>query len=756
MMPDGYDDDMEGRRTGTLQYSPREIGAANPRAVDYWRLPLEAVEEPQDSAINLRRYWGILLRHKFVIAGITAAALVVGIAITLLTTPIYQARATVQIDREAARVVSGQDVQPQEQLVSGEEFFQTQYGLIRSRSLAERVAEALGLARTDQFLKAMGVKTIAKDPAKRRDQVVNVLQSHLGVEPVRGSRLAVISFESPVPNISAQIANAFAENYIASNLDRRFESSSYARSFLEDRLQQVKAKLEDSERQLVAYASAQQIINLDDGDKSDPGRSQSLAAADLTALNASLAAAQANRIAAEQKWRQAEATQDYGTPEVLTSPTIQQLSQTRAKLAADYQEKLKIYKPDYPAMAQLKAQIDETDRQLRQETNNIRTSVAQNSRTTAEAAYKVALNEERSLAGRVEQLKHAVLDLRGRSIRYNILQREVDTNRSLYDGLLQRYKEVGVAGGIATNNLSIVDRAQPPTGPSKPRPVFNAAVSVVLGLGMGVLTAFFLEALDQGVRNPADVESKLGLPLLGTVPKLDKGVTPAEAFADVRSKLSEAYFSLTTALQFSTRNGVPRSLLVTSSRPGEGKSTTAYAIAQNFARAGMQTLLIDADMRNPSLHKTLTLDNSVGLSNCLVANRSLLDVAQRVETPNLAVVTSGPLPPSPAELLAAGRLRALLNEAENRFSLIVIDGPPVMGLADAPMIASLMQGTVLVLEAGVIGRNQARAAVRRIEMARGKLLGVVLTKLSARQAGYGYGYAYDYSYGPKLTQAKEA
>ena len=755
-MPDDLNA-REDRPERQLGHAGRDLAVAGGRDVASWYVPLEPVVDRELIAVDLQAYWKIIFKHKLVIGGALALTLAIGVVVTLLMTPIYASTATLQIDREAAKVVSGQDVEPQEQLIQGEEFFQTQYGLLRSRSLAERVMETLGLDRDDSFLRNMGVKDQSKNVAGRRNAVVSVLQDNLDVDPVRGSRLVKVSFNSPSPNLSAMVANSFAENFIGANLDRRFESSSYARDFLEKRIAQVKGKLEDSERQLVAYATAQQIINVNDGDKADPSASKSLAASDLQALNSSLASAKANRISAEEKWRQARSEQDYGTSEVLSSPTIQQLEQTRAKLSTDYQQKLSTYKPDFPEMVQLKAQLDETNRQLKSETQNIRSSVAQNTRTNAQAQYTIAMNEERALSDKVNQLKSAVLDLRDRSIQYNILQREVDTNRTLYDGLLQRYKEVGVAGGVTTNNISIVDRAEAPRQPSKPRPALNLAIAAVLGLGLGGLIAFLLEALDQLVRSPTDVEQKLGLPVLGTIPKLDKGVTPGEALADIRSPFSEAYFSLRTALQFSTRDGTPRSLLITSSRPGEGKSTSALAIAQNFARVGLRTILVDADLRNPSQHRNIGIDNKAGLTNLLTGAATLQEVSHPSDIPNFVVVTSGPLPPSPAELLASGRMRSFLEEAAREFDVLVIDGPPVMGLADAPMISGMVAGTLLVLESGVVAAGPAKATLRRLQMARARVIGAVLTKFNVKKANYGYGtsYEYQYAYGHRPTQLQK-
>lgn len=707
-------------------------------------------EDGGEFSLNLAEYWRLLMKHRILIAVIFVTALALGAVATLLMTPIYTAQTMVQIDRETAKVVEGADVEPRESMVAGEEFFQTQYGLLRSRSLAVRVIDALGLAKTDRFIERMGA-TPGEDVdtvAERRDQALKLVQANLSVNPVRGSRLVNVAFDSPDPALAAQVSNAFAENFIQANLDRRFESSSYARDFLERRLAQVKTKLEESERQLVAYAQAEGIINVTEaGPTGMPA--QSLASNNLVALNASLAQAKAARVAAEERWRQSSGASAMSLPEVLQNPTIQQLSQQRAALTAQYQQKLQQFRPEFPEMRQLKAQIDELEAQINAVAGNIRNSIR--------AQYTIAANEERSLQAQVNGLKGDVLDLRDRSVRYNILQREVDTSRTLYDGLLQRYKEISVAGGVTSNNVSIVDRAVPPEEPSKPNVLINMVLAAALGLGLGILAAFAAEALDESLTTPEDVEGKLSVPVLGAIPELARGMEPMQALGDIRSSFSEAYYSLRTALQFSTPDGVPRSMVITSARPSEGKSTTALAVAQNLARIGAKVLLVDADLRNPSMHRLFGADNSRGLSNILSGAASLTECAQVGEDKNLWVVPCGPLPPNPADLLGGARVQAFLKEAHAAFDVIIIDAPPVLGLADAPLIASQVDGTVFVVESRGTRRGQARGAIRRLAMSNAHLLGVVLTKLNVKTVGYGgYDYAYDYQYGMDKRRAKPA
>ncbi len=736
--PDGWPEPGLSSRADARQGSE----ARNP----YGSAPGDQVDNP---TFDLALYWSLLLKHRLLAIGSVMAALAIGLAATLLMTPRYTATATLQIDREAARVLNSEDEAPRESLIQGEEFFQTQYGLLRSRSLAERVIESLGLARSDASLAELGVdpasipgETPAEKAAGRRDAALEAVRDNLGISPVRGSRLVSVSYSSPSPIVSARVANAFSENFIQSNLDRKFESSAYARDFLEERLAQTKARLEDAERQLVAYAANQQIVTIDGGVDQEGNRTQgeSLPSRNLAALNASLASATAARVAAQERWEQARNANLMSLPEVLENPAVQRLSEERAKLSSEYEQKSSTYQADYPEMVRLRAQIDEIDSQIQSIGSNIRSSI--------QNRYVVAANQEQAFQARVRSLTGDVLELRDRSIQYNILQRELDTTRTLYEGLLQRYKEVGVAGGLATNNISIVDQADVPEDPSSPNLLKNLAIALLLGLGAAVVAMLIIEALDESLTTPDDVEQKLGMSVLGVIPLLDKGQTTAAAVTDVRSAFSEAYYSLRTALQFSTTNGTPAALLVTSARPAEGKSTTSYAVALNLARVGKRVLLVDGDLRNPSMHRSVGLENTTGMSNILAGGSDLRTAAQATKQENLYFIPSGPLPPNPAELWATEALQRFLAEARESFDHVIIDGPPVLGLADAPLLASAVAGTLFVLESRGTRRGQARGALRRLRLGRARLLGVVLTKFNAKKTSYGgYDYAYDYEYG---------
>ncbi len=732
----------EGRGSGEMMQAGPSL---RDQGSDAFGEPVEREVE-----LDLAKYWAMLMKHRLFIAGSVLAAVVIGLVITLLTPPTYTAAATVQIDREATRVLDSEETSAAD-LRFSTEFFQTQYGLIRSRSLAERVIDSLGLASSDVFIEQMGAEfearegeTAAQQMARRREMVIDLIADGLNVSSQRDSRLVEITFSSPSAAVSARMANAIAENYIQSNLDRKFDASLYVREFLEERIAETKARLEATERQLVQYANDQQIIRLEDSANAGTGAQRSLAANSLTTINEALSQARVDRISAEERWRQARGASLMSIPEVISSPAIQAMVAQRVAVEADYQQKSSVLQADYPEMVELQNRIDELNSQIR--------SLAVSIRDGIRAQYDIALNQERALQSRVNGLSTDVLDLSDRSVEYNILLRELDTSRQLYDGLLQRYKEVGVTGGVTANNVSLIDRAIAPKTPSSPKLPLNLALAFVLGLGLGVVAAFLIEALDDSVTTPADIEEKLALPGLGVIPLLGKGEDALTALRDVRSPFSESYYSLRTALQFTTSHGAPKSLLLTSARPGEGKSTTAFATALNLSRTGKRVLLVDGDLRNPSMHRVLEMDNSQGMSNFLSGSAELHGVVRKTPFATLDFIPCGPLPPNPAELWSGDRLRALLDQALAVYDHVVIDGPPVLGFADAPLLSSSVEGTLFVLESRATGRRQALGALRRLGLGRGHVLGAVLTKFQASKTrNDGYDYSYDYDYGAKSS-----
>jgi capsular exopolysaccharide synthesis family protein len=699
------------------------------------------------------RYLRVAKRRKFLILGAIAAFLIAGVVITLLMTPQFTAAATLEIQRENNRIVQVRGVEPESSSMDLE-FYQTQYGLLQAQSLAERVATRLRLYNDPAFFDSFGAaeiasqlrqsRTSADNAAARQERIRKageILLKHLQVLPGRLSRLVEIRFSGPNAVQSAQIANAWGQDFIQATLARRYEATSYARRFLEERLTQLRQRLEESERTLVAYAAQQNIINITETTNSTQNNGGSvterpLVAENLAALNRELNEAIAARVTAESRLggRGGESV------EALQNQAISALRERRAELAGERARMLIQFEADYPPVRALASQIRQLDQAIAGEEGRVR--------NTLQSAFRSASERESVLRSQVQVLQRDLLNLRSRTIQYNIYQRDVDTNRQLYDALLQRYKEIGVAGGVGVNNVSIVDSAQVPRLPSSPRLLLNIFLSLIVGAITGIGLALALDQVDEAISDPGDVERTIGVPLLGTIPK-SENTDPETDLEDRKSPLVEAYLSAQASLGFTTDHGLPRNLMVTSTSPGEGKSTTAYALARSLARTGRSVILVDADMRSPSLHHFFDATNDHGLSNYLSGSGNIANLIQRGFPGGMALLSAGPSPPNAAELLTGPLMGQAISELSGLFEHVVIDAPPVMGLADAPLLASRVEGVVFVVESHATRASVARVAIGRLRDAQARILGVLLTKFESKRAHYGYGYDYGYGYGTK-------
>ena len=675
----------------------------------------------------------ILHHWRWLVLGAVAAGVLGGILITLVTTPIYRAWVTLEANPPTFSVSDEQSREREATNSNTYDFVATQVGLVSSKSVAERTAQELNLVNNP------AVVPQNVDASERLRIATGVVSGGLHVLSPQDGQLIRFSYDSTSPQLAATIANGVADSFINTALQRRYEASAYARNFLERQIAKTRTDLEHSERALVAYAQQEGIINTGTGDgKTSSGDTNSLQGESLVTLNKALADATARRVAAEGAYRQALAT---GPTSEVTAST-QSLRQQRATLEAEYQQKRTFMKPEHPEMLSLRSQIDELDKQIAQQ-SAVMSSGRNNSLL---ADYRAAQSAEKALQARVAGLKGAVLNLRGRSIQYNILQREVDTNRGQYDALLQRYKEIGVAGGVGMAPVSIVDRADPPTSPTKPNLMMNLLFGLGAGLLAGIAGAVGLEFLTDTIKTREDVRKKLGIPCLGAVPRTAARDAFVEDLKNPTSGVSEAYSAIVAALRFSTEAGMPKVLLLTSTQSAEGKSSSALALAQNFARREKSVLLVDGDLRKPAF-KGAT--DHVGLSKLLTTEDALRAHVLETQHPNLSLLPGGPVPPNPADLLSTGRIRKILDEAEEQFDLVILDGPPTLGLADAPLLAAAAGNVLFVVESGSTRTRAGIEALNRLEATGAHVLGAALTKASADE-GYGYGrYGYGYAYGQR-------
>jgi capsular exopolysaccharide synthesis family protein len=682
-----------------------------------------------------------IVRHwRWLILGAVALGLAGAIVVTLLTTPVYRAGVTLEVNPPTVEVSADQSKE-RDAYQDPYDIVATQVGLLTSKSVAERTAQELNLGNNEDFVSQKG------DASARLRGATAKVQSNLKAEVPKEGQLIKFSYDSTSPQLAALIANGIAESFINSSLQRRYEASAYARKFLERQIAKTRGDLEHSERSLVKYAQAQGIINTAIGPDGKPAQSDagSLQGESLVALNKALADATARRVAAEGAYRGALAS----GPTTEVTASTQALRQQRATLQAEYQQKREFMKPEHPEMQSIQAQINELDKQIARESSQM--SASRNNTLLQE--YRAASSAERALQARVAGLKGAVLNLRGRSIQYNILQREVDTNRSLYDALLQRYKEIGVAGGIGSAPVSIVDRADAPGFPFKPNLFLNLLLGVFGGLLAGIGAAVGLEFLNDTIKTRDDVRNKLGLACLGAIPKTIAKDAFVEDLKNPASVVSEAYSAVVAALRFSTEEGMPKAILVTSTQPGEGKSSTALALAQNFARRDKRVLLVDSDLRKPAFKAS---SDKVGLTKLLTSEDHIEGHIVETQHDNLMLLPSGPIPPNPADLLSTGRIRSVLDEAAQRFDLVIIDGPPTLGLADVPLLAASTGHVMFVVESGKARTRAAIEALNRIEATGAHIVGATLTKSTDSGVGYGYkryGYGYGYGYG-KLDDNK--
>ena len=686
---------------------------------------------------GLRHILSAIRRNLWLAAAIIFVTVALALVATMLETPRYTAMSSVQINDQSDEVL-GADFETQFNKPSDwdtERFLNTQLDVLRSRALAERVADALDLVNDERFYTAMEIapERVTGTEAENRIWVISLLQDSLDVELRRSTRIALITFTSTDAELSARIANAFAEEFIQQTLQRRFDSSSYARNFVAEQLDDARTNLEDSEAALNAYAREVGLLRTRDAISPTnlEAEAGTVTSSSLLQYNTAAIRAREARIAAESRWDAVRNSALLSSQPVLQNATVQQLMSRRAELQSELQSARARYLPSHPAIARLESDLAGTSEQLDRTANNVRQSIR--------AEYEAAARAEDRLERQVIEARGATLAEQDRSVRYNVLAREADTARSIYDGLLQRYRELNASAGITSSNVAIIDRADVPSTQSSPSLTRNLALGLLIGLALAGLAIVLRDQLDDVIHIPADVEDKLDLPLLGVVPRAaDKN--PLEALQNPKSAITEAYNSMRGAMLYSTPRGLPKVVVVTSAQASEGKSTTSLAMASGFARIGLKPLLIDADLRRSSLHRTLGVDGTRGLTDLLTSQGEPDSAIVSVERDDARfdLLPAGPLPPSPTELVASPRMAQLLEHFADKFDVVIIDSPPVLGLADAPMLASIADGTVFVIEAERGRSGSLKAALRRLRSMDPQILGAVLAKFDPSRSGNRY------------------
>lgn len=707
------------------------------------------VGESSNVELDLRSILSAFRRNLLWVALIIFGALLAGALFTVLVVPQYVATSRVLVELESEQIIEGTDTLPTAAYQDADRFLQTQIDIIRSRSLARRVVEQENLADSEEFFAAQGYDLPSEEdlpetanaqralPEFREESAIDILQENLFVTLPLDSRIISIAFQSADADLAATISNAMSESYIASNLSRKFDSSAYARDYLAQQLADARAKLEQSERDLNQYSRAAGLIRVSgQGQNADQETTLSITNDALQQINEAASVATARRIAAQQTWQSIARQPLMEVPQVLQNNAVQLLLADKSEAEAALAEERSRHLDEHPNVQALAARVSEIDQQIE--------SVAESIKSSVELQYEAAVEQENVIAGQVDSLRSAALDEQDRGVQYNVLKRVAETDRALYNTLLTRFNELNATAGASSNNVSLVDIAETPREPSYPNPLINMIVALLGGLVLASGFVFIREHFDDVIRSPDDVERKLGLMLLGLIPKTIED-DPQEELEDPKSPMSEAYRSLLTNMRYGSANGLPETIAVTSSQPGEGKTTTSHELAKGIAELGRKTLLIDADLRRPTLHKKTGETEREGFTTVLAGENRFEDTVFPSGQPHLSYMTALPIPPNPAALFVSDRFENLLTEMRGKYDCIIFDAPPVLGLADATTLAAHVDAVLMVVDSSSASRGAIKASLRRLSLVKTKLMGAILTKFDARKLGGEYEYyAADY------------
>jgi succinoglycan biosynthesis transport protein ExoP len=743
----------EGNNRGLVEYKNNGLTETEdyPLAAEPSRGYYAYIEEES----NLRDYIDVVLRRKWIVISCLAITVVTVAIASLLMSRIYKAEATIEIAPDNPKITTFQDVvELDTQHQQTDSFYETQYKLIESRSLAQEVISALKLDLHPEFAseeknsgfisfvkdKIDGIlsagekkpdpKEIERERLAKKEELVDAFLDRLKVEPDKRSRLVQISFESSYPELSAKVANTLADKYIGWSVERKLSATKAARQFLQKQLVEVKAKLERAEEDLNAFAKSADIVTPVDDENFNLTYKQ------LADLNDALSSAETAKLKKEALYREVEAGNYSYIPQVISDRAIQDLNEEYTKLKAEYDNMSVLFGHNYPEIKQLAAQLGRLDSDIKGRTNAIAESI--------KTDYQAASRRENILRERTEEQKAMVAGLNDKTVQYRILEREVETNKSIYESLLQRLKETEVTSGIRASNIQVVDYASIPILPYKPKIALNMVLAVLMGLLGGIFLAFVFEHFDSSIRDEEELKRRFSLPFLGAIPLAgDNELKELErvVFESPKSIVSEAFRVIRTSILYSSSESPPRTLLVTSTQPFEGKTTSASNLALSFTQSELKVIIVDADLRRPRLHEIFVSNgNSSGLSTYLVGKKDLSGVINRTSMDGLDVIYSGPIPPNPAELLGSKKMRELIEGLLERYDQVILDAPPVTGFADSRLLSSAVDGVMLVTSIGITQRQTLSASIGDILNVKGRIIGVIVNRIESRRSKYVYEY----------------
>ena len=749
-------------------FTTREVPVDRRRTLPGGILPAK-LEKPPD----LLAWWRVIRKRRWTVLTafiVLFAAVLVG---SLEEKPVYRAKALIEIDKENPSIANPQELFQLDEV--SDAYLETQYKVLASDDLAERAIRQLGLDRNAEFLPAGRLRpwTTSAAPAPSvtppvdnatqsgpavREAVLARFRERLDIRPIRRSRAVELRFDSQDPELAARAVNVVVENYIRKNLEARWEATQKASEWLAVQLKDLKAKLEKSQDDLQKYAAENSLLYLE----TDKGDAESIVNQSVREIQQELTKAQADRIEKESIFRLVQSG-DYGSlPGVFDDKLLQDLTFRLADLQREHAQLAATFTEDYPKVKENQSQITEIQSSLERERWRAAQKISND--------YFAALRREKLVRQAFAGKQAEANQIAEKSVQYGILSRDVDTNKGLYEGLLQRLKEASVSAGLNASNIRIVDPGNVPYKPIAPNYALNLGLAGFLGLGLGVCMAFLKEHLDQTIRFSADVFQFLGVPVLGFIPAVGatdgrKHKTMAAAdreliFASESSKaaassalvedlssnelgihkgsaFSEAFRELRTSVILSASGRFANSILVTSAQPAEGKTTVAVNLAFSLAQLGKPVLLVDADMRRPSLQKYFPQKDS-HLSSYLSGQGAWQQMVYPTPISRLHVLHCGPVPENPSELLSSDRMRALLQESTATYRFVILDSPPLLNRADSRILGSMVGATILVVKGGDTPRQVVQYAESQARSVGTNLIGVVLNNLNSSLNDYSY------------------
>ncbi len=714
----------------------------------------------QDSP--LRDYMRVLIKRKWLVISVVVGIFVAVLVASLRQTPVYEAVGQIVINKADSNLISFKDSVPVVEY-SDQGDLDTEVRVLQSDLLALQVIRQLNLDKRAEFGGHSDQKQVnlVADPLQSDSNRITALLSRfrggLKVTLIPNTRVMEIHYSSTDPQLAASAVNTLASTYVEQNFKTKFESTMQASDWLSKQLVDLQMKVETSQEKLVRYQKEHEILGTDE--------KNNIITSKLDELNKEMTMAESDRMQKESVYRQTQTNDpvaisaaiisDAGTP-TQSSTLLDKLREQQIGLKIQVAELSTQFGPSYPRVRQLNSQLKEIDVQLQSETNKAVDHLKQQ--------YLAALQRETMLRGAFDKQKQEANKLNESAIEYSILKRDLDSNRTLYEGLLEKLKEAGVTAGLRSNNFRIINAARVPSSPSEPNIPRNLSFALVLGIISGVGLAFLLENMDNTVRTPEQAQTISGLPSLGMIPLGSKptrfgpsgkrlALAPTkEVFETVtqirpQSQMAESYRALRTSLLLSNLGAPPKVIMVTSARPQEGKTTTSINTAIVLAQKGVRVLLIDADLRRPSVHKTLGMGPRSGLSNVLTGSAT---VQQTITTspllPNLLIMTAGTPPPNPAELLASSNMRDLIMELRQQFDHIVIDTPPTLSVTDAVVLSPCADAAILVIRSGQTTKQALRRARDILTQVNAHVAGVLLNAVDLTSPDYYYYYEYQGKY----------